>query len=172
MSAIFKRVARAVLITLCCLLSAVPASAEPARRVTGLDVTNAWVRAMPPGASVASGYLNLLNIGKKEQRLVSLSSPLAQTVEIHGTTMVNGQMQMRPIKNGLSIPAGEILELSPSGQHLMLIGIKQDFVPGMVVPLSLVMADGSVLELKIPVRDATQDAAAAAAQEHQHEHHH
>jgi hypothetical protein len=45
-------------------------------------------------------------------------------------TMVNGVMQMRPLKDGLELKPGETVQLKPGGEHVMMTGLKQPLKQG------------------------------------------
>src|SRR5512134_2007188 len=82
--------------------SAVRAADAPAPggHVTAQD---AWLRATPPGAPVAAGYLTLVG-GERPARLVGASCERARRVEVHATLEQDGMLSMRPV-DGVDIPA-------------------------------------------------------------------
>ena len=45
-----------------------------------------------------------------------------------------GVMRMRPLENGLDIPAGGSVELKPGSYHIMMMNLTRDFVPGHASP--------------------------------------
>jgi copper(I)-binding protein len=51
--------------------------------------------------------------------------------------MNNGVMTMRPMKDGLSIPAGQSVTLAPGGYHIMLMELKSPLKRGGKVPVML-----------------------------------
>ncbi|HEX2566308.1 MAG TPA: copper chaperone PCu(A)C [Burkholderiales bacterium] len=104
------------------LLAAAPAMAQ-------VEVVKAWTRATPPGASVAAGYLLILNKGSAPDRLVSAKSPAAARVETHVTVQEGNISRMREVK-GYDIPARGRLELKPGGSHLMFVDIKAPLKAG------------------------------------------
>ena len=55
------------------------------------------MRATPKGAAVAGGYLTVTNQGDKPDKLVSVESDLATSVEVHEMTMSAGVMSMHPV---------------------------------------------------------------------------
>lgn len=101
-------------------LLAAPASAEPVS-VGDLVIARPQIREAPPGAPVAAGYLLVENRGEADDRLVSASSPLAGETEIHEMRQDGEVMRMRPLPEGLPIPAGQAVSLEPGGAHLMLM---------------------------------------------------
>ena len=100
-------------------------------------ITGAWTRATVSAMSVGGGYMTITNRGSAPDRLVSLSMPVAERVEVHRTTIEDGMARMRPLTEGLVIPAGQLVELAPGGLHLMLVGLKQPLQPGQPTPLTL-----------------------------------
>jgi copper(I)-binding protein len=50
---------------------------------TDIVVREAWSRATPEGAQIASGYLTIENRSNSADRLLSASTPAAGKVEIH-----------------------------------------------------------------------------------------
>lgn len=73
---------------------------------------------------------------QKEARLVEISSPAAGAVEIHSMTHENGMMKMRAIE-ALPLPAGKAVDLGASGNHVMLLNLKQPLKAGDSVPFVL-----------------------------------
>jgi copper(I)-binding protein len=69
--------------------------------------------------------------------LIGGSTPQADKVEFHQSTMDNGIMKMRPATNGVSIPAVEPSEFKPDGYHVMLIGLKDALRSGTMLPVTL-----------------------------------
>ena len=50
-------------------------------------------------------------------------------IEIHKMNMDNDIMKMRPLKDGLIIPANDITYLKPGDFHLMFFGLKKQMTP-------------------------------------------
>lgn len=141
------RISAAVVLAL--LLPAMPALADAARN---LQVLDPWLRATPPGSTVAAGYLTLRNTGATDLKLVGVSSPLAQSSEIHQSIDQNSLAEMRPVKGGLVVKAGQTLSMAPGGYHLMLMGLDHPLVAGSSGTLTLLLGDGSRLQVTVPVR--------------------
>ena len=78
-----------------------------------ITINHPWSRATPPVTPVAGGYLTLTNDGDIADRLISISSPLSDRVEIHESTVSDGVASMRPVQIGIEIGAGETVELQP-----------------------------------------------------------
>ena len=111
------------------LLIAPPALAE-------LMIENPWAGATPPGAVVGGGYLVIRNTGAIADRLIGASSPAAERVEMHVSSVEGGIAKMRQ-QESLAVPAKGRLELKQGEAHLMLVGLKQPLKQGDSVPLML-----------------------------------
>src|SRR5437870_5294038 len=116
MTSILSRLAYAVLLS---AMLAVPACAEEVK-AGDLMISQAWSRATPGGAKVAGGYLTIENKGSAPDRLIGGSADVATKVEVHEMATANGVMTMRRAEDGLPIPVGATVKLTPSAFHLML----------------------------------------------------
>ncbi len=124
-----------------------------------INLSAPFTRATLPNAPVGGGFVSIENIGTIADRLVSASSPAADVVQIHEMAMEGDVMKMRQLTDGLEIPAGETVTLAPGGLHLMFLGLKQAFVEGQTVPVTLVFEQAGSVELALPVLGAAADAA-------------
>lgn len=110
------------------------AVAQPA---AGITIDNPWTRATAPGQAVAGGFMTVINGAAAEDRLLRASSPAAKEVQIHNTTMDEGVMRMRPMADGVAIPAGGRVEFKPRALHLMFMGLQAPLAAGATVPVTL-----------------------------------
>jgi copper(I)-binding protein len=101
-----------------------------------VEIEKPWIRATPPGAKIAAGYITIRNKGSQPDRLVGASSPMAAKVQTHVTVKDGEVLRMREVK-GYEIPAKGTFELKPGGAHLMLVDIKQALKEGDKVPVTL-----------------------------------
>ncbi len=119
----------------------------------GISVNDAWGRATAPGQD--SGSVQFSIVSKKEAKLVSISSPVAGSVEIHSMVHEDGKMKMRPVES-LALPAGKVVDLGKNGNHIMLLNLKQVLKAGDSVPLTLTIefADKhkAIVETKAEIR--------------------
>jgi periplasmic copper chaperone A len=128
-----------------------------------LDVTDAYVRAVPPGVANSAGFMTLSNGGGEPRFLTGAESPASEVVELHSHTMEGGMMRMRRIER-IEVPAGGSVTLEPGGLHLMLIGLKGPLAPGEEVALTLTFDDGGRAVVSAPVRPVMPE----AGREHHH----
>lgn len=116
-----------------------------------LQISQAWTRATLPAAKVAAGYVTIENQGSEPDRLVAVEADFSDAAEIHEMTMKDGMMKMRPLAEGLDIPAGEFVTLEPGGSHLMFMGLEQPLVQGETVDMTLMFEQAGRLEISLPV---------------------
>jgi copper(I)-binding protein len=124
---------------------------QPAKSGT-IVIEQAWTRATPPNAPVAGGFLTIRNNGNRADRLVSVTSPDADRVEIHHMSMDGGVMRMRKLTDGLPIGAKAVMTLKPGGYHLMFIGPKRRLVEGDTVTATLRFEHAEAREVRFEVR--------------------
>ena len=129
-------------VTLSLLLAA---TSHAANEVT---VTNAWLRATPPGQKTAGAYLEIRSA--ENAALVAASTPVALKAELHTMNMSGGIMRMRPVEK-IDLPAGKPVALAPGGSHIMLTGLKQPLKEGERVALSVTIqpSRGAPLTVKV-----------------------
>ena len=127
-----------------------------------MTVTDAWIRATPPGVPTAAAYLTITNAGAAD-RLLGAATPAAQAVELHAHVEDGGLHRMERLAE-VAVPAGAVVRLEPAGLHLMLVDIAAPLAAGMRVPLTLRFATVGEIELEIPVVDARTSSAAVHAE--------
>lgn len=132
------------------LLLTTPALAE--HYETGsVHVMSPWSQALPPISENGAVYLTLKNYGEVVDRLVGASSPMASRVELHGHSMTDGVMKMRPVES-LVLDPGEYVKLEPASTHLMLLGLKKPLKEGETFPLTLEFEKASSVEVEVTVQ--------------------
>ncbi|GJI97098.1 transporter [Duganella caerulea] len=123
------------------LLAALPAFAQ-------VTVSEAWVRGTVAAQKATGAFMTLTSA--QDSRLVGASSPAAGVVEVHEMKMVDDVMRMRQI-DGLALPAGHPVQLSPGGYHLMMMQLKQPLATGQKIPLTLEFEDAHKVRSKVVV---------------------
>ena len=132
------------------LVLALPAAAHQ-YKVGGIVLHHPWARATPPGATVAAAYVEIINKGAEADRLVSVTSPIAEVAEIHDATVVDGVSKMRRIEGGLEIAAGATVEIKPGGIHIMLMRLKDTLVENVPVKATLIFEKAGAIEVELVV---------------------
>ena len=127
------------------------ATAAPALAETGsVEVNKAWARATPGGAKTAALYMTLVNKGTAEDRLVSVSTPVAGKAEVHSTTTENGVMHMAPVA-ALVVKPGTPTVLKPGGYHVMLMDLKGPLVAGKTFVITLTFEKAGKVDTTVTV---------------------
>jgi copper(I)-binding protein len=114
-----------------------------------VEVAGAICRPTPVGRQMTGCYLTLTTT--TADRLVSVTSPAANLVQIHESRIESGMMMMNELKEGLPLPAGETVALAPGGNHLMLLGVEEPLVAGDTVALTLTFESSSPVEVTATV---------------------
>ena len=130
-----------------------------------VTVSNAWVRASAPGQDSAAVYLRITS--QQDARLIAVTSPAADSAEMHSMTHDKGVMKMREL-DALSLPAGQEVVLGSGGDHLMLLGLKKPLKVGSKVPLNFTVQFTDRRKEKIEVKAEVRSLAAG---QDMHEHH-
>ncbi|MGL4601298.1 MAG: copper chaperone PCu(A)C [Plesiomonas sp.] len=125
-------------------------------------VANPYARATVANADISAVFLTLFNSESDERQLVSVSSPLADTTEMHqSSTNTQGVMNMQAVTK-IAIPAKGTVILQPGGLHIMLLNLHQALPEGATVPLTLTFDDGQQLNVEAVAK------AIQPAKQHQH----
>lgn len=115
-----------------------------------------WIRGVVAGQSSTGAFMTLRSTEAAE--LVGMSSPAAESLQVHKTAMVDGMMTMEPV-DALAVPAHGSVALEPGGLHVMLVGLRVPLRPGDKVPLTLTFRGAdrreSAVTVQAEVRDVT-----------------
>lgn len=158
-------------ITMKLILRSAAAAATLITAVAHAQVTvkDAWVRATVPQQKATGAFMKLQSA--KDSKLVSASSPVTPTVEVHEMAMQDNIMKMRQAP-AIELPAGKTVDLKSGGYHIMLMNLTQPVKEGESVPLTLVFEgkDGQreTVEIKASVRPLNSGAEPAMHGGHKH----
>ena len=114
-----------------------------------VTATDAWVRGTVPAQKTTGAFVTLQS--SEESKLVSVTSPAAQSAEIHASEQKQGVMHMHAV-DAIALPAGQRVELKPGGLHIMLVGLTRALGAGDTVPLMFTFQDGKGKRTRIEVR--------------------
>ncbi len=115
-----------------------------------VTVVDAWVREAHPNATVNAGYMSIINTSDHREIITGIKSDSFSQVEVHDMAMNNNMMEMR-VLDGLEIPPGEIIHLTPGGKHLMLKHPKTRLAPGDRIQLTLAFKSGKTQGISVQV---------------------
>lgn len=126
---------------------------ETATQASSVQVSEAWIKAA--GDGMTGGFAVLENTGDADAELVMADTDLAGSVELHEMAGSGTAMTMKELDGPLNIPAHSTVELAPGGNHVMLMGLKQELKVGESPTLVLTFGDQSTSEVPFEVKSYT-----------------
>ena len=142
---------RTFLAVLALVVACSTAATAHSYKLGALEIGHPWARATPPTAPTAGAFLTIKNTGPTADRLVSISSPAASTIQVHETKMEGNVMRMRERDGGLEIAPGATVTLAPGNLHLMMMGLKEPFKQGDKVPITLEFEKAGRIDVELVV---------------------
>mgnify|MGYP005709341783 FL=1 len=109
-----------------------------------LIISDAWVRATPPGKMMTAGYASLKNVSKDVITITGVSAEVAGHTSLHETRIERDRSTMRPVAK-LSIKAGECVSLKPGGLHIMLMKLSEPLTDGQSIDICLELENNDSL---------------------------
>ncbi|MFY8123290.1 MAG: copper chaperone PCu(A)C [Silanimonas sp.] len=143
-----------------------PVAPAEASAHVGLMAHEPWSRPLAPGATVAAGYMHLMNHTTQPETLVGARAEGVGRIELHDMAAVDGVMQMRPIEGGVPLVVDGMAAFQPGGKHLMFIDVTRTWNEGDVVPVTLVFESGTEAVIEFAVTASKGESAG-----HEHAHH-
>lgn len=131
------------------LLAAMLAACRPAAE---LELSDGWVRAMPPGTPMTAAYLRLHWHGDRPLVIASWHSDAHREASLHRTVRRGGVSRMEAAPQARIDPGGSLV-LEPGGLHLMLMQPARDLQAGDTVTVTLVSDHGRRFRFDLPVED-------------------
>lgn len=89
-----------------------------------LTVVHPVARPSMGAAANSAVYMTIENVGEHD-RLIGVSSDVAERVEIHTTIMEDGVLKMQELEEGIAVPASDKAMLETGGYHVMLMGLDE-----------------------------------------------
>jgi len=127
--------------------------ASVSAQTSSIEVNHVWARATPAGAKTAAVYMTLTNKGSAPDRLMSVSTSVADKADVHTTINDNGVTRMRPV-TALDVKPGMPTVLKPGGYHIMLMDLKGPLVAGQSFALSLTFEKAGTINATATVEKA------------------
>ncbi|MCO1336492.1 SCO family protein [Microbulbifer sp. OS29] len=117
-----------------------------------IEIEDAWVRYLPPGVENSAAYMTIVNTSDNADRLISISSPIADSTEVHESYIDDGMAVMRPVE-APSIDANGTLAFEPRGLHIMLLEVGEALKIGEQIDLTLSFENAGVVDVRVPVKE-------------------
>ena len=140
------------------LISVLPvlAACQSSRITSGvLEVKDAWAR---PAASGDNGavYFIIENGTSQDDALLSARGDIANAVELHLSQMDGDHMSMHE-QEQVVLPAGEAVEFSPGGLHVMLVDLTRGLKAGETFDMTLRFEHAGEKNVTVTVKDNVND---------------
>ena len=142
------------------LAAAAAVLAFPAFAHDGVAISEPYARTN--GGIGASGAVFFLieNHSETDDRLIGAASDVADMVQLHTHKAgADGVMQMMEVPEGFPVAASDVHELARGGDHVMLMGLKQELKDGDTISLTLTFEHAGEIIVEVPVENARKDGA-------------
>ncbi|WP_288939156.1 copper chaperone PCu(A)C [uncultured Roseovarius sp.] len=135
------------------ILAAVAASAFALPAFAAdIMVQDPYARSSAMMATSGAAFMQIMNHGESDDRLIGAASPVAEMVQLHTHKEdENGVMRMLHVEEGFPVAAGETLMLARGGNHVMFMGITEPFEQGDMIPLTLTFEKAGDITVEVPV---------------------
>jgi len=130
-----------------------PAYAQHAK-AHSITVENAWSRATAPSMRAGAVYLEVDNTGTEVDELISASTEVSETAELHTHRMDGDVMRMRPV-SAIEVAPGTPTVLKPGSHHIMLIGLRRPLKKGETFPVTLRFKNAGEIVVNVSVQSAS-----------------
>ncbi|MGI9252610.1 MAG: copper chaperone PCu(A)C, partial [Thermomicrobiales bacterium] len=132
-------------------------AAQAAARLFAASAQEATPVASPAAAGtmdisgMGAVFMTIANAGAEADRLLGGTSTAATAVGVHEMADDDGTMIMRPLADGLEIPADGSVELKPGSYHIMLLGLTSELTPGDTLDVTLTFEKAGDIAIEVPV---------------------
>ena len=140
----------------CVFLAASGSMSVASDKMEGIMVEQCRIRLIPAKDPRAAGYLTIHNHGATERVLISITSEIAEEVEMHNTVM-EGEMARMERQERIAIPAHGSVTMKSGGYHLMFKKINPQVKFGDSATLVLHFQDGEKVETQAKVVSVRED---------------
>lgn len=155
--------------TLTTLVAAFVVAGTAAFADTQIMIHDSYARAAGKMAKAGGAFMQIMNKGDTDDRLIDARSPFAKKVELHThKDLGDGVMKMVHVEEGFAIPAGATHSLARGGDHVMFMGLTETFEQGKMIPVTLVFEKAGEIEIEIPVDLERQPDHGAMKMQHKH----
>jgi copper(I)-binding protein len=105
----------------------------------GVAVADAQFRPPLGATGIGVGYFTIRS--DKADRIVAVTSPEADSIEIHASVTEGGNVSMQKL-DGVDLPAGETVRFEPGGMHLMVFSPRHS-VEALTFPITIELQSGA-----------------------------
>jgi len=101
-----------------------------------VSVQQPWIQATAPEQLSTVAFMTLAST--EEIKLIGVTSPMAEHVEIHETKTEKGFECIR-LAEKVTVRMSEVVSMKPGGMHLVLTGLSQQILVGDWISLELTL---------------------------------
>ncbi|MFC0582936.1 copper chaperone PCu(A)C [Micrococcoides hystricis] len=117
-----------------------------------LEFTESWAKATD--GSMTGVFGDLKNVSDADVTITGGKADFADLIEVHETVEDGtGSTKMQEKEGGFTIKPGDTLELRPGGDHIMVMKLNKELVPGEEVTYSVTFADGGEQEFTSIIKE-------------------
>lgn len=127
---------------------------DAAWQLGDLTLRAAYARATLPDAPMGGAFVTIVNDGDAPDRLIAADSPAAGQIRMIARRDRGAAMTLRPLPDGMEIPAGASVTLEPAGDHLALMRLAAPLTEGDRIDLTLTFARAGQVTLPLSVQPA------------------
>lgn len=131
----------------------------PSLAIAEMTITDPYARAAGAMARSGAAFMEIVNSGAQDDRLIAVTSDVADRVELHTHIMDGDVMRMVHVEEGFIVPAGESVQLERGGKHVMFLGLTRSLATGDTVEVTLTFEDAGDMVVTIPVDNERMPAA-------------
>ena len=139
-----------LILTVCFVLTTVSMAGESFSN-NGLEITKPSTNQARPGQNNLVVYIDqITNLTSKALSIVSVTSPIAEKVELHTMSIKNNIMRMEKVDR-LTIPSKGSISLkqgNKNGYHIMLFNIEKESTRNNF-PMSLYLSNGLSIDFQV-----------------------
>lgn len=120
----------------------------------GMAVLDAWTRPSPPTVDEAAIYVTIENRDAPDDRLVGAASDRCVVISPHLTTIGDDEVARMTEADAdqLGLRTGERVDMTPTGMHLMCLGLVEPLTDGDRFDVTLRFADHAPVDVEVEVR--------------------
>lgn len=140
----------------CATNETAPAESGPevVQETDAFAISDAWIKATDTDMTGVFGTIT--NNGDTDFTIVSAEAEIAGMTELHETIVQSdGSSLMQEVEGGYIVPAGEDYILEPGGNHIMLMMLKEDILPGDEIMITVVTSEGDEFEFSALAKEYT-----------------
>ncbi len=145
----------ALVTTLAAMLAVVSGAQAHQEKIGDLVIDHPWARASLGNVPNGAAYMEVINNGAADDRLIGATSSNAERVELHTHEMEGEVMRMRKVEGGIAIPAGETVTFEPGGLHVMMLGLKDKLVAGEATYVTLQFEKAGEVDIMVMISKST-----------------